>query len=211
LDTYKTIIEDNVTQFTEKHSRFIGYVSHTKTDDEAVAFIEEIRSLHSDARHNVYAYVLNEDNRMRYSDDGEPHGTAGKPILDIINGFELKDVTVVVTRYFGGVLLGTGGLVRAYSKAAKDTLDTAQKYLMVPGTTYSVVLDYSKLSVFEKLLERFEAGDIITTFEENVRVEFSISNTKCNDFLAELKETFASSLEAQPIGSNFAKQKIKEK
>lgn len=211
MDTYKTIIEDNVTQFTEKHSRFIGYVSHTKTDDEAVAFIDKIRSLHSDARHNVYAYVLNEDNRMRYSDDGEPHGTAGKPILDIINGFELKDVTVVVTRYFGGVLLGTGGLVRAYSKAAKDTLDTAQKYLMVPGTTYSVVLDYSKLSVFEKLLERFEAGDIITTFEENVRVEFSISNTKCNDFLAELKETFASSLEAQPIGSNFAKQKIKEK
>ena len=208
MDTYKTIIEDNVTQFTEKHSRFIGYVSHTKTDDEAVAFIDKIRSLHSDARHNVYAYVLNEDNRMRYSDDGEPHGTAGKPILDIINGFELKDITVVVTRYFGGILLGTGGLVRAYSKAAKDTLDTAQKYLMVPGTTYSVVLDYSKLSVFEKLLERFEAGDIITTFEENVRVEFSISNTKCNDFLAELKETFASSLEAQPIGSNFAKQKI---
>ena len=208
MDTYKTIIEDNVTQFTEKHSRFIGYVSHTKTDDEAVAFIDKIRSLHSDARHNVYAYVLNEDNRMRYSDDGEPHGTAGKPILDIINGFELKDITVVVTRYFGGILLGTGGLVRAYSKAAKDTLDAAQKYLMVPGTTYSVVLDYSKLSVFEKLLERFEAGDIITTFEENVRVEFSISNTKCNDFLAELKETFASSLEAQPIGSNFAKQKI---
>lgn len=208
MDTYKTIIEDNVTQFTEKHSRFIGYVSHTKTDDEAVAFIDKIRSLHSDARHNVYAYVLNEDNRMRYSDDGEPHGTAGKPILDIINGFELKDITVVVTRYFGGILLGTGGLVRAYSKSAKDTLDAAQKYLMVPGTTYSVVLDYSKLSVFEKLLERFEAGDIITTFEENVRVEFSISNTKCNDFLAELKETFASSLEAQPIGSNFAKQKI---
>lgn len=208
MDTYKTIIEDNATQFTEKHSRFIGYVSHTKTDDEAVAFIDKIRSLHSDARHNVYAYVLNEDNRMRYSDDGEPHGTAGKPILDIINGFALKDITVVVTRYFGGILLGTGGLVRAYSKAAKDTLDAAQKYLMVPGTTYSVVLDYSKLSVFEKLLERFEAGDIITTFEENVRVEFSVSNTKCNDFLTELKETFASSLEAQPIGSNFAKQKI---
>lgn len=208
MDTYKTIIEDNATQFTEKHSRFIGYVSHTKTDDEAVAFIDKIRSLHSDARHNVYAYVLNEDNRMRYSDDGEPHGTAGKPILDIINGFELKDITVVVTRYFGGILLGTGGLVRAYSKVAKDTLDAAQKYLMVPGTTYSVVLDYSKLSVFEKLLERFEAGDIITTFEENVRVEFSISNTHCNNFLTELKETFASSLEAQPIGSNFAKQKI---
>ena len=72
MDTYKTIIEDMTTQFSEKHSRFIGYVSHTETDEEAVAFIEKIRSLHSDARHNVYAYVLNEDNRMRYSDDGDP-------------------------------------------------------------------------------------------------------------------------------------------
>ena len=90
MDTYKTILDDVTTQFTEKHSRFIGYVSHTETDEEAVAFIEKIRSLNSDARHNVYAYVLNEDNRMRYSDDGEPHGTAGKPILDIICGMELR-------------------------------------------------------------------------------------------------------------------------
>lgn len=208
MDTYKTIIEDNVTQFTEKHSRFIGYVAHTETDEEAVAFIDKIRSLHSDAKHNVYAYVLNEDNRMRYSDDGEPHGTAGKPILDIINGYELKDVTVVVTRYFGGILLGTGGLVRAYSKAAKDTLDEAQKYLMVPGTTYSVKLAYSKLSVFEKLLERYEATDVNTTFEDKVKVEFSVSNVKCNNFLADLKETFASSVEAELIGYSYAKQKI---
>ncbi len=206
--TYKTIIEDNVTQFTEKHSRFIGYVGHTETDEEAVAFIDKIRSLHSDARHNVYAYVLNEDNRMRYSDDGEPHGTAGKPILDIINGFELKDVTVVVTRYFGGILLGTGGLVRAYSKAAKDTLEEAHKYLMVPGTTYSVKLDYSKLSLFEKLLERFEAGDVTTTFEVNVIVEFSISNSNCDEFLSALTETFASSVTAEKIGFSYAKQKI---
>lgn len=206
--TYKTIIEETTTQFTEKHSRFIGYVCHTETDEEAVAFIDKIRSVHSDARHNVYAYVLNAENRMRYSDDGEPHGTAGKPILDIINGFELKDVTVVVTRYFGGILLGTGGLVRAYSKSAKDTLEAAQKYLMVPGISYLVEIDYSKLSIFEKMLEKFDATDVNTTFEQNVSIRFSISREKSNDFLLALKDTFASSVTAEKIGESYAKQKI---
>ncbi|MBQ1186328.1 MAG: YigZ family protein [Clostridia bacterium] len=208
MHTYKTIIEDISTQFTEKHSRFIGYVAHTETDEEAVAFIDKIRSVHSDARHNVYAYVLNEDNRMRYSDDGEPHGTAGKPILDIINGFELKDVTVVVTRYFGGILLGTGGLVRAYSKSAKDTLEAAQKYLMVPGVKYSVNIEYSKLSMFEKMLEKFDATDVETTFEENVIINFSISETNSEAFLLELKDTFSSSVSAVKTGNSYAKQKI---
>lgn len=206
--TYKTIIEETSTQFTEKHSRFIGYVCHTETDEEAVAFIEKIRSLNSDARHNVYAYVLNADNRMRYSDDGEPHGTAGKPILDIINGFELKDVTVVVTRYFGGILLGTGGLVRAYSKSAKDTLEAAQKYLMVPGVTYTVNIDYSKLSVFEKMLEKFDATDVKTTFEQNVIINFSVAEEKSEEFLLDLKDTFSSSVTAEKTGNSYAKQKI---
>ena len=83
MDTYKTIINDMTTQFTEKHSRFIGYVAHTETDEEAVDFIDKIRSQHGDARHNCYAYLLNAEGRTRYSDDGEPHGTAGKPILAI--------------------------------------------------------------------------------------------------------------------------------
>ena len=208
MDTYKTILDDVTTQFTEKHSRFIGYVSHTETDEEAVAFIEKIRSLNSDARHNVYAYVLNEDNRMRYSDDGEPHGTAGKPILDIICGMELRDVTVVVTRYFGGILLGTGGLVRAYSKSAKDTLEEAAKYLMVPGTTFSVKLDYSNLSRFEALLLEFDCTNVNTVFAEKVEVSFSVATEKENDFLLKLTDTFNSAVSAEKIGNSYAKQKI---
>lgn len=206
--TYKTIITDTTTQFTEKHSRFIGYVAHTETDEEAVAFIDKIRSLHSDARHNVYAYVLNADNRMRYSDDSEPHGTAGKPILDIINGMELKDVTVVVTRYFGGILLGTGGLVRAYSKAAKDTLDAADKYLMVPGVTYEVKIDYSNLSRFESLLSQFDCNDTNIDFKENVSIGFSVPETRSEEFLIALKDAFASSVVAEKTGNSYAKQKI---
>ncbi|MEE0928194.1 MAG: YigZ family protein [Acutalibacteraceae bacterium] len=208
MDTYKTIIDDTTTQFTEKHSRFIGYVAHTETDEEAVAFIDKIRSIHSDARHNVYAYVLNQDNRMRYSDDGEPHGTAGKPILDIINGLELKDITVVVTRYFGGILLGTGGLVRAYSKAAKDTLDTADKYMMVPGITYEITCDYSQYARLEALIGDFNGNVENTLFEQNVSLIFSLS-AQCSDkFIDALTDSFASSLYAVKIAEKYTKQKI---
>lgn len=208
MDTYKTIIDDTTTQFTEKHSRFIGYVAHTETDEEAVAFIEKIRSVHSDARHNVYAYVLNADNRMRYSDDGEPHGTAGKPILDIINGAELKDVTVVVTRYFGGILLGTGGLVRAYSKSAKDTIDAADMYLMVPGISYSVNLDYSNLAKFEAMLPEFDGTKEEILFEDTVSVKFSVPVSRNDEFLLSLKDNFFSAVTAQKTGNNYTKQKI---
>ena len=115
---YKTVAREASDEFVEKRSRFIGYVKPVKTEEEAVAFINQKRSEHWDARHNVYAYSLREGNIKRYSDDGEPSGTAGMPVLDVIVKNEIYDVCVVVTRYFGGVLLGTGGLVRAYSQGS---------------------------------------------------------------------------------------------
>lgn len=208
MDTYKTIIDDMTTQFTEKHSRFIGYVSHTETDEEAVAFIDKIRSQHGDARHNCYAYVLKSEGRTRYSDDGEPHGTAGKPILDVINGFELKDVTVVVTRYFGGILLGTGGLVRAYQKAAKDTLDAAEKYLMVPGACFLVSCDYSNYQKLENLINEFSGSIENTVFEDNVKIYFSIAKSREEEFQATLKDRFFSALTAEKTGEKYTKQII---
>ena len=208
MDTYKTIINDMSTQFTEKHSHFIGYVAQTETDEEAVAFIDKIRSQHGDARHNCYAYVLNAEGRTRYSDDGEPHGTAGKPILDIINGFELKDVTVVVTRYFGGILLGTGGLVRAYQKAAKDTLDAAEKYIMVPGVCYSVSCDYSNYQKLENLIYEFEGNIDNTVFEDNVKIYFSVAKSVSESFTATLTDRFFSTLTAEKIGEKYTKQII---
>src|SRR5690606_30234976 len=104
--------------------RFIGYAMPVETEDEAVKFIEEIKTKHRDATHNVYAYVLGEDNNIqRYSDDGEPSGTAGIPALEVIKKEDLRNVAVVVTRYFGGKKLGTGGLIRAYTRGAKIGLE----------------------------------------------------------------------------------------
>ena len=122
MSDYLTLGREASDEFIEKRSRFIGYAKPVKTQDEAMDFINEIRSRHWDATHNVYAYVLRDGQSRRYSDDGEPHGTAGKPILDVINGNGITDCAIVVTRYFGGTLLGTGGLVRAYSTSSKDAV-----------------------------------------------------------------------------------------
>ena len=127
---YKTVQFEAKGEFVEKRSRFIGYCKPVKTEQEAVEFINSKRTEHWDATHNVYAYSLREGNIKRYSDDGEPSGTAGMPTLDVILKNDIYDVCIVVTRYFGGVLLGTGGLVRAYSQGAKVALEAGNVVLM---------------------------------------------------------------------------------
>ena len=120
---YVTVKNEACDEFTEKRSRFIGYIKPVTTEEEAVEFINSIRSKHWDARHNVYAYCLRKNNQQRYSDDGEPSGTAGQPVLSVLTKSGTTDAVIVVTRYFGGILLGTGGLVRAYSHAAALALE----------------------------------------------------------------------------------------
>ena len=116
-ECYKTVKSDGEALIIEKKSKFIATVKPVTSDEEAQAFLAQMRSEYSDATHNVYAYVIDENNIFRYSDDGEPSGTAGMPVLDTIRKEGLVDVAVVVTRYFGGTLLGTGGLVHAYGAA----------------------------------------------------------------------------------------------
>lgn len=125
LNEYKTVLCEYRAEIVEKKSKFIATIRHVTTQEEAVAFIEEMRSEFWDATHNVYAYTLVEDNVKRYSDDGEPSGTSGVPSLNVLEGEGLFDVCVVITRYFGGTLLGTGGLVRAYSESVKNVIDKA--------------------------------------------------------------------------------------
>ena len=121
LEQYKTVLEGGEGEIIEKKSRFIATVRPVEKEEEALSFIEEMRKKYWDATHNCYAYVIGERQEvMRCSDDGEPGGTAGKPMLDVLLGEELYNTAVVVTRYFGGTLLGTGGLVRAYSKAVQE-------------------------------------------------------------------------------------------
>ena len=122
---YKTVKVCANAEIIEKRSRFIAYVRPVDTEDGALEYLNHIKQKHRDARHNVYAYIIRENNTMRYSDDGEPGGTAGMPVLDMIKKEGLCDIIIVVTRYFGGVLLGTGGLVHAYSAAAKAGINAA--------------------------------------------------------------------------------------
>lgn len=118
-DIIKTIVKSGYAEITEKKSRFIANVRPVKSEDEAKAFVEEMKKKYYDARHNVFAYQIGEKNELkRFSDDGEPQGTAGMPVLSVLTGGDIKNTAVVVTRYFGGILLGTGGLVRAYTLAA---------------------------------------------------------------------------------------------
>lgn len=124
VDCYTTVSGQSEAEFVEKRSRFIGYIKHVTTEKEAVDFIAEIRSKHWDATHNVYAYSLRDNNVRRYSDDNEPQGTAGIPVLNVLLQNDVTDAVVVVTRYFGGVLLGAGGLVRAYSHSASLALNS---------------------------------------------------------------------------------------
>lgn len=171
---YKTVEKEASDFFIEKKSRFIGYVKPVKTQDEAVEFINTIKSKHWDATHNVYAYVLRENNIQRYSDDGEPGGTAGVPVLDVILKEGVSDVCVVATRYFGGTLLGAGGLVRAYSHTSKIALEAGKIITMAQCNVMKAEVDYSFYERFNKLLEEFGANIINTEFADNVRLTFSL-------------------------------------
>ena len=149
MEDYKTVLKDGEAEMIERKSRFIGYCRPVKNQDEAIDFINEIRAMHRQATHNVYAYVLREDNIMRYSDDGEPAGTAGVPVLEVIKKEGLTDICVVVTRYFGGILLGAGGLVRAYGKSAKFGIDAAQRIEKIYCKLYLIRCDYSTYGKLE--------------------------------------------------------------
>lgn len=175
MNEYKTIIEAGTGEIVEKKSHFIGYVRHTESEEEALAFINEIRKKHYDARHNCFAYCVDgEQQTQRFSDDGEPGGTAGKPILEVIKGNELCDVCIVVTRYFGGTLLGTGGLVRAYTDAAKACIENTQvlaKRRMIPMKLHTNYTDFGKI---QYLLASEEIPIIDSEYGEDVRVHVEI-------------------------------------
>lgn len=143
MQDYRTLQGTSVAEIEEKRSRFIASASFADTEEKALAFLEQIRAANRTARHNVYAYVLRQDGRMRYSDDGEPAKTAGLPVLEAIQHAGLTDCIVVVTRYFGGTLLGTGGLVRAYTESASQALQAAKIVTVRSCVTVEATVDYS--------------------------------------------------------------------
>ncbi len=151
-NSFKIPAGDGTDEFIEKRSRFIGHVRHTETEEAALAFIAEINDKHKSATHNVYAYSIRENNIMRYSDNGEPQGTAGLPVLDVFRHAEICDFCCVVTRYFGGTLLGTGGLCRAYSHSAKIALEAAGIAVMRLWSHASLTVSYGMFELVQKSL-----------------------------------------------------------
>lgn len=144
MDKYNTVAAEATSEFTEKKSRFISHVSPVDCESEALDYIEKIKKQYWDARHNVYAYIIgNNSDLQRYSDDGEPQGTGGIPMLEVLRGEKLTNTVAVVTRYFGGTLLGTGGLVRAYTKGAKDGIAAAGIITKILYTRINVTVDYT--------------------------------------------------------------------
>ena len=157
MEAYLVPAGDGEAEFTEKHSRFIGRVRRTDTEAAALDMLRELREAHRDATHNVFAYRIRENNLTRYSDDGEPSGTSGLPTLGVFTGAEVTNVCCVVTRYFGGTLLGTGGLVRAYTKAAQLALEAAGISQMALWTAFTLSLPYPFYERAQRLLAEYEA------------------------------------------------------
>ncbi len=188
MDSYKTIEGTAQAEYEEKKSRFIGQVAHVETEEEALAFLEGVRAANPMARHNVYAYVLRANNRVRYSDDGEPARTSGLPTLSVIEHAELKDVICVTTRYFGGTLLGTGGLVRAYTKAAQDAFAAANTVTFAPCRDIVVSVDYPLYDQVSHWLGNQGIQVVDTTFAADVTIDIRVPASDAEGVTASLTE-----------------------
>ncbi len=194
---YRTIKKPNNISFTERRSEFIAYLCPVHTNDEAVAFINEIKSLHRKATHNVYAYILRDNNITRYSDDGEPQGTAGVPVLDILQKNELTDICCVVTRYFGGILLGGGGLVRAYSTSAKLAVEEAEIMDMCECYRISFSMDYNLYSKVAYFLPQYEVKELSSKFEDNIFLELLVKEEHFEPLKAKLTDVSNGKIEIE--------------
>ena len=191
MEEYTTIRAAASDEFVERRSRFIGYIAPVRTEEEAAAFISEKKALHWDAAHNVYAYILREGQTRRYSDDGEPQGTAGVPVLEVLQREGLVDVAAVVTRYFGGVLLGAGGLVRAYSHAAKLAVDAAERMVMSECAELSAMFSYDQYGRIERLLAKYGARTLGSDYAADVTLRLLMKANRVEAFQRDLAELTA--------------------
>ena len=180
---YDSIGGRGESRYEEKKSVFLGFALPVTTEEEAISFVSQIKKQYPDARHHVYAYVLREDNKSRYTDDGEPSGTAGMPVLDILRKQNLVDCVIVVVRYFGGTLLGTGGLVRAYTIAAKEAVVDAGVVTWRPLTDIELRVTYAD---YQKLTTQLSSVSVLDTrFENDVCLQISMPSEDTEGFINE--------------------------
>ena len=203
MQSYITVKNSSVFEYEDRKSVFIGMAMPVSTEAEAIAFIDSVKKQYPDARHHVYAYALRENSTMRFTDDREPQGTAGMPVLDVIRKNGCTDVVIVVTRYFGGTLLGTGGLVRAYTAAAIGALENAEiiRYDIYSSAEFEInYSDYGKISPILSEVG-FRISD--TIFEENVKISGSILSSNFDVLREKMTEITSGRVEIKLLGEKF--------
>ena len=183
-------------------SRFIAYTKMVESEEGAKEFIDTIRKKHPFATHNCYAYVVEGGKVARFSDDGEPQGTAGIPMLEVLKNRGLKDTAVVVTRYFGGIKLGAGGLVRAYSSCTSAGLDEAGFEENIISNVYKITFGYEKYSLFLKFIEKYKQKTISSDFTEDIVIKIAVPSDEV-DFCEKLTDYFLGKVEIQKESEIF--------
>lgn len=196
---YKTIKGNCYTEFTEKKSRFLSYACHIKSETQAINFLNQIKDKHWDATHHVYAYILKKDNIQKYSDDGEPHGTAGVPILNTLIKLQIYDIIVIVTRYFGGTLLGTGGLVRAYSNSCKLVINNATIDNIYLCQIVYINFDYKLYSQIKKLLSNYHHKILNKIYDQKVSLKIAIHASSYEKLSTDLLELTSGNIEIKNL------------
>ena len=202
MNEYLIPTEEAHAEFVEKRSRFIGHIWPVETEDEAIALIKKIREKYYDATHNVYAYIIH-NGAMRYSDDSEPQGTAGMPVLEVLRREQLENVLCVVTRYFGGILLGAGGLVRAYTKAAKLGVDQAGISCMRIWDEVSLPCSYNLYDRVKKALETYDGQIAATQYGSDIQLTCLLPQSKAADFLDKIVDISCGKLSGTVVSQQF--------
>lgn len=205
MKPYKSVKQCSEAEYTVNRSRFIGRCFPVDSEEAALCLLGDIRKKHWDATHNCFAYRIGENSAARFSDDGEPGGTAGKPIMDVLTGRGLTNVLCVVTRYFGGILLGAGGLVRAYSKSAADAVTKAGVVSYLPGTILDIPMDYSRYGALEGFI-RANAEVRNVAFAQNVVVTVAVEDTNLLKFMKEVTERSDGRCTPVTIGTGYMKK-----
>ena len=195
-------------EFVEKRSSFLGHVRFVESEDAAREFINEMKKKHYDARHNCWCYIIR-GGAVRYSDDGEPQGTAGLPMLEVFKREGVENVVCVVTRYFGGVLLGTGGLLRAYTKSAKDALDAAGIAAVRRWVKLEAACPYSLLERMKTECLALEGAVSDVEYGADVRMTFLLPESRSEEFQARVTELSAGQSSAQAVGEELMPVRVK--
>lgn len=203
-EIYISVDKEATAEITEKKSRFIANVRHVETESEAMEFVNKIKKQHYNARHNVYAYILT-GGVKKYTDDGEPSKTAGLPILEMMEKQGITDVICVVTRYFGGTLLGTGGLVRAYTESAKQGIAVSGIVTMNLCTLIELRVPYTHLATTEYLLKSMGAICEDKNYAEHITLSVIIEDSKADALIESVKNDFAGAVELHTKGKVYRK------